>query len=76
MWYAQNTYLSNGVEIEHRDNSFYCKYPNGNFVVLNKDGSINNYKITLDGGRIESFSSNTTITYDDGKHLHRQMLMQ
>jgi hypothetical protein len=67
VWYAQNTYLSNGVEIEHRDNSFYCKYPNGNFVVLNKDGSINNYKITLDGGRIESFSSNTTITYDDGK---------
>lgn len=64
---AQKTYLSNGVEIEHRDNSFYCKYPNGNFVVLNKDGSINNYKITLDGGRIESFPSNTTITYDDGK---------
>lgn len=67
VWYAQNTYLSNGVEIEHRDNSFYCKYPNGNFVVLNKDGSINNYKVTLDGGRIESLSSNTTITYDDGK---------
>lgn len=67
VWYAQKTYLSNGVEIEHRDNSFYCKYPNGNFVVLNKDGSINNYKITLEGGRIESFSSNTTITYDDGK---------
>ena len=64
---AQKTYLSNGVEIEHRDNSFYCKYPNGNFVVLNKDGSINNYKIALEGGRIESFPSNTTITYDDGK---------
>lgn len=64
---AQKTYLSNGVEIEHRDNSFYCKYPNANFVVLNKDGSINNYKIALEGGRIESFPSNTTITYDDGK---------
>lgn len=65
--YAQKTYLSNGVEIEHRDNSFYCKYPNANFVVLNKDGSINNYKIALEGGRIESFSGNTTITYDDGR---------
>lgn len=64
---AQKTYLSNGVEIEHRDNSFYCKYPNANFIVLNKDGSINNYKIALEGGRIESFPSNTTITYDDGK---------
>lgn len=64
---AQKTYLSNGVEIEHRDNSFYCKYPNANFVVLNKDGSINNYKIALEGGKIESFPSNTTITYDDGK---------
>lgn len=64
---AQKTYLSNGIEIEHRDNSFYCKYPNGNFVVLNKDGSINNYKIALEGGKIESFPSNTTITYDDGK---------
>lgn len=64
---AQKTYLSNGIEIEHRDNSFYCKYPNGNFVVLNKDGSVNNYKIALDGGRIESFSGNTTINYDDGR---------
>lgn len=67
VWYVQKTYLSNGVEIEHRDNSFYCKYPNANFVVLNKDGSINNYKITLDGGRIERFPRNTTIIYDDGK---------
>lgn len=64
---AQKTYLSNGIEIEHRDNSFYCKYPNGNFVVLNKDGSVNNYKIALEGGRIESFSGNTTINYDDGR---------
>lgn len=64
---AQKTYLSSGIEIEHRDNSFYCKYPNANFVVLNKDGSINNYKIALDGGRIESFPGNTTITYDDGR---------
>ena len=67
VWYVQKTYLSNGIEIEHRDNSFYCKYPNGNFVVLNKDGSVNNYKITLEGGRIESFSGNTTINYDDGR---------
>lgn len=64
---AQKTYLSNGIEIEHRDNSFYCKYPNGNFVVLNKDGSVNNYKIALEDGRIESFSGNTTINYDDGR---------
>lgn len=64
---AQKTYLSNGIEIEHRDNSFYCKYPKGNFVVLNKDGSVNNYKIALEGGRIESFSGNTTINYDDGR---------
>lgn len=64
---AQKTYLSNGIEIEHRDNSFYCKYPNGNFVVLNKDGSVNNYKIALEGGRIESFLGNTTINYDDGR---------
>lgn len=64
---AQKTYLYSGVEIEHKDNSFYCKYPNGNSVVLNKDGSINNYKIALEGGRIEFFSSYTTITYDDGK---------
>lgn len=64
---AQKTYLSNGIEIEHRDNSFYCKYPNGNFVVLNKAGSVNNYKIALEGGRIESFSGNTTINYDDGR---------
>lgn len=64
---AQKTYLSNGIEIEHRDYSFYCKYPNGNFVVLNKDGSVNNYKIALEGGRIESFSGNTTINYDDGR---------
>lgn len=64
---AQKTYLSNGIEIEHRDKSFYCKYPNGNFVVLNKDGSVNNYKIALEGGRIESFSGNTTINYDDGR---------
>lgn len=64
---AQKTYLSNGIEIEHRDNSFYCKYPNGNFVVLNKDGSVNNYKIALEGGRIESFSGTTTINYDDGR---------
>lgn len=64
---ARRTYLSNGVEIEHQDKSFYCKYPNANFVVLNKDGSINNYKIALEGGRIESFSGNTTITYDDGR---------
>lgn len=64
---AQKTYLSNGIEIEHRDNSFYCKYPNGNFVVLNKDGSVNNYKIALEGGGIESFSGNTTINYDDGR---------
>ncbi len=42
---AQKTYLSSGIEIEHRDNSFYCKYPNANFVVLNKDGSINNYRL-------------------------------
>lgn len=67
VWYVQKTYLSSGIMIEHSDNSFYCKYPNGNFVVLNKDGSINNYKIALEGGRIESFPSNTTITYDDGK---------
>lgn len=67
VWYVQKTYLSSGIMIEHSDNSFYCKYPNGNFVVLNKDGSINNYKIALEGGRIESFTSNTTITYDDGK---------
>lgn len=67
VWYVQKTYLSSGIMIEHRDNSFYCKYPNANFVVLNKDGSINNYKIALEGGRIESFPSNTTITYDDGK---------
>lgn len=64
---ARRTYLSNGVEIEHQDKSFYCKYPNANFVVLNKDGGINNYKIALEGGRIESFPSNTTVTYDDGK---------
>lgn len=67
VWYVQKTYLSSGIMIEHSDNSFYCKYPNANFVVLNKDGSINNYKIALEGGRIESFPSNTTITYDDGK---------
>ena len=67
VWYVQKTYLSSGIMIERSDNSFYCKYPNGNFVVLNKDGSINNYKIALEGGRIESFPSNTTITYDDGK---------
>lgn len=67
VWYVQKTYLSSGIMIEHSNNSFYCKYPNGNFVVLNKDGSINNYKIALEGGRIESFTSNTTITYDDGK---------
>lgn len=67
VWYVQKTYLSSGIMIEHSDNSFYCKYPNGNFVVLNKDGSINNYKIALEGGKIESFPSNTTITYDDGK---------
>lgn len=67
VWYVQKTYLSSGIMIEHSDNSFSCKYPNGNFVVLNKDGSINNYKIALEGGRIESFPSNTTITYDDGK---------
>lgn len=64
---AQKTYLSNGIEIEHRDNSFYCKYPNANFVVLNKDGNINNYKIALEGGKIESYPSNTTITYGDGR---------
>lgn len=67
VWYVQKTYLSSGIMIEHSDNSFYCKYPNGNFVVLNKDGSINNYKIALEGGKIVSFPSNTTITYDDGK---------
>lgn len=64
---AQKTYLSSDAVIEHRDSSFFCKYPNGNFVVLNKDGSINNYKIALEGGRIESTPSNTTITYDDGR---------
>lgn len=67
VWYVQKTYLSSGIMIEHSDNSFYCKYPNGNYVVLNKDGSINNYKIALEGGKIVSFPSNTTITYDDGK---------
>lgn len=39
---AQKTYLSSGTIIEHMDNSFYCKYPNASYIVLNKDGSVNN----------------------------------
>lgn len=63
---AQKTYLSSGTIIEHMDNSFYCKYPNASYIVLNKDGSVNNYKITLEGGNIERSPYGTTIVYKDG----------
>lgn len=63
---AQKTYLSSGTIIEHMDNSFYCKYPNASYIVLNKDGSVNNYKITLEGGNIERSQYGTTIVYKDG----------
>lgn len=63
---AQKTYLSSGTIIEHMDNSFYCKYPNASYIVLNKDGSVNNYKITLEGGNIERSLYGTTIVYKDG----------
>lgn len=62
---AQKTYLSSGTIIEHMDNSFYCKYPNASYIVLNKDGSVNNYKITLEGGNIERSPYGTTIVYKD-----------
>lgn len=63
---AQKNYLSSGTIIEHMDNSFYCKYPNASYIVLNKDGSVNNYKITLEGGNIERSPYGTTIVYKDG----------
>lgn len=66
VWSVQKTYLSSGTIIEHMDNSYYCKYPNASYIVLNKDGSVNNYKITLEGGNIERSPYGTTIAYKDG----------